>query len=65
MKTMDDLRALYKRSDFVKLERGMFCEEMANGASVVPHDHESAKQSPQSKSVNDALGAASLRVSSR
>jgi hypothetical protein len=65
MKTNDELRASYKRSDFVQLERGTFFEEVVNGVSGVPHDSESAEPLPQSSSVNDALCAAARRVSSR
>ena len=46
MKKKDDLRALYKRSDFVKLERGKCYEEVAKGTLVVSHDAELAKSSP-------------------
>ena len=62
MKTKDDLRALYKRSDFVKLDRGKFYEDVANGASVVPHDLELTKSSPISDPVNDSLDGAAARV---
>jgi hypothetical protein len=65
MRTNDDLRALYQRADFVKFERGKFYEEVANGASVLPDDTESAKPSEQSKPANDAPGATRLRAPSR
>jgi hypothetical protein len=49
----------------VELERGKCYEEVANGASVLPDDTESAKPSQQSKPVNDAPGATRLRAPSR
>jgi hypothetical protein len=49
------MRAEYKRSDFVKLERGKFCSEVVKGTSVVLVDPAIAKAFPPSQAVNEAL----------
>ena len=49
------MRAEYKRSDFGKLERGKFFNEVAKGTSVVLLDPKLAKSFPTSESVNEAL----------
>lgn len=54
-KVEGEMRAEYKRADFVKLERGKFFKEAAKGTSVVLLDPEIAKAFPTSESVNNAL----------
>ena len=54
-KVEGEMRAEYKRSDFVKLERGKFYKEVAKGTSVVLLDPALAKAFPTSQSVNEAL----------
>lgn len=49
------MRREYKRSDFTKLERGKFYEEVARGTTVVLLSPENAKAFPSSRAVNDAL----------
>jgi hypothetical protein len=49
------MRRGYKRSDFAKLERGKFYEEVAKGTTVVLLSPENAKVFPSSQAVNDAL----------
>jgi hypothetical protein len=48
------MRAEYKRSDFVKLERGKFFKE-ASGTSVALIEPKLAKTFPTSEAVNEAL----------
>lgn len=58
MKKVDDeMRPEYKRSDFVKLERGKFYKEFAKGTSVALLEPEIAKAFPTSEAVNEALAA--------
>lgn len=54
-KNEGEIRAGYKPADFMKLERGKFFKEAANGASVILLDPEIAKAFPTSESANDAL----------
>ena len=54
-KVKDEMRAEYKRSDFVKLERGKFYSEVVKGTSVVLLDPAIAKAFPTSQAVNEAL----------
>ena len=54
-KVEDTMRAEYKRSDFGKLERGKFFNEVAKGTSVVLLDPKLAKAFPTSEAVNEAL----------
>lgn len=54
-KATDEMRAEYKRSDFVWLERGKFHAEAAKGATVVVLSPSNAKALPSSRAVNDAL----------
>lgn len=54
-KADDELRPHYKRSDFVKLERGKFYKEAAKGTAVVLLDPHLAKAFPTSEAVNGAL----------
>ena len=56
MKKADtEMRAKYKRSDFIKLERGKFFKEASKGTSVALIAPELAKDSPTSEAVNEAL----------
>ena len=50
-----EMRAEYKRSDFVKLERGKFFKESAKGTSVALIEPKLAKAFPTSDAVNEAL----------
>lgn len=54
-KVKDEMRSEYKRSDFAKLERGKFYEEVAAGTSVALLEPAIAKAFPTSKAVNEAL----------
>ncbi len=54
-KVEDDMRSEYKRTDFVKLERGKFFKEVAKGTSVALIDPQLAKAFPTSEAVNQAL----------
>jgi hypothetical protein len=54
-KVEDEMRSEYKRSDFVKLERGKFFKEVAKGTSVALIDPKLAKAFPTSEAVNQAL----------
>ena len=54
-KAKDEMRPRYKRSDFVKLERGKFYAEVAKGTSVALLDPSVAKAFPTSRAVNEAL----------
>lgn len=54
-KLKDDMRAEYKRSDFVTLERGKFYKEAVKGTSVALLDPAIAKAFPTSEAVNAAL----------
>jgi hypothetical protein len=54
-KVENEIRAEYKRSDFVKLERGKFFKEVAKGTSVALIDPKLAKAFPTSEAVNEAL----------
>ena len=56
-KAKDEMRASYKRADFVKLERGKFFAEASRGTSVALLEPSVAKAFPTSKAVNDALKA--------
>ena len=49
------MRSEYKRSDFLRLERGKFYAEAAKGATVVVLSPSNAKAFPSSQAVNDAL----------
>jgi hypothetical protein len=56
MKKVDvEMRSEYKRTDFVKLERGKFFKEVAKGTSVALIDPKLAKAFPTSEAVNQAL----------
>lgn len=56
MKKVDsEMRSEYKRTDFVKLERGKFFKEAAKGTSVALIDPKLAKAFPTSEAVNQAL----------
>jgi hypothetical protein len=50
-----EMRAEYKRSDFVKLERGKFFKETSKGTSVALIEPKLAKAFPTSEAVNEAL----------
>lgn len=52
---MDDLRHEYKRSDFKKLERGKYYENVQASSNVVVLDEEMAAVFPNSAEVNKAL----------
>jgi len=54
-KAKDEMRKAYKRSDFSKLERGRFYDEVHQGTSVALLDPTIAKAFPTSKAVNEAL----------
>lgn len=54
-KAKNGMRREYKRSDFTKLERGKFYEEVTKGTAVVLLSPENAKVFPSSQAVNDAL----------
>jgi len=55
-KTKDnEMRRSYKRSDFVKLERGKFYAEVARGTSVALIEPAIAKAFPTSRAINEAL----------
>lgn len=54
-KIEDEMRSEYKRTDFVKLERGKFFKEVAKGTSVALIDPKLAKAFPTSEAVNQAL----------
>lgn len=65
-KARNGMRREYKRSDFTKLERGKFYEEVAKGTTVVLLSPENARAFPSSRAVNDALAvlrAAGTRTS--
>ena len=51
-----EMRAEYKRSDFVKLERGKYFKESSKGTSVALIEPKLAKAFPTSEAVNEALG---------
>lgn len=65
------MRPEYKRSDFTKLERGKFYDEVVKGTTVVLLSPENAKAFPSSQAVNDALaglralGRRTSRIASR
>ena len=54
-KANDEMRAGYRRSNFVSLERGKFYKEVVKGTSVVLLDPAIAKAFPTSEAVNEAL----------
>ena len=54
-KAETEIRAGYKRSDFVKLERGRFFKEVAKGTSIALIEPSLAKAFPTSQAVNEAL----------
>ena len=54
-KIEEDMRAEYKRSDFGKLERGKFFQEVAEGTTVALIEPQLAKAFPTSEAVNEAL----------
>jgi hypothetical protein len=54
-KAKDEMRSEYKRSDFSKLERGKFYEEVTEGTSVALLEPAIAKAFPTSQAVNEAL----------
>jgi hypothetical protein len=54
-KVEDQMRAEYKRTDFLKLERGKFFKEVAKGTSVALIDPKLARAFPTSEAVNQAL----------
>jgi hypothetical protein len=54
-KVEDEMRAEYKRSDFGKLERGKFFQEVAKGTTVALIEPKLAKAFPTSQAVNEAL----------
>ena len=54
-KAKDEMRPEYKRSDFARLERGKFYEEVAKGTAVALLEPPIAKAFPTSKAVNEAL----------
>ena len=55
MKKIDELRPEYKKSDFVKLERGKVHQAVSTGTSVALIDPALAKVFPPSEAVNAAL----------
>jgi hypothetical protein len=54
-KVEDEMRSEYKRTDFVKLERGKFFKEVAKGTSVALIDPQLSKAFPTPEAVNQAL----------
>jgi hypothetical protein len=54
-KAKDEMRPEYKRSDFIKLERGKFYAEAAKGTAVALLEPAIAKAFPTSQAVNEAL----------
>ena len=54
-KSESEMRAGYKRADFVQLERGKFFKAVAKGTSVALIDPKLAKAFPTSDAVNEAL----------
>lgn len=54
-KVKDELRTEYTRSDFAKMERGKFHEDVAKSTSVALLDPKIAKAFPTSEAVNEAL----------
>ena len=54
-KVKDEMRAEYKRTDFVKLERGRFYKEAAKGSAMALLEPAVAKAFPTSDAVNKAL----------
>ena len=54
-KAKDEMRREYKRSDFLKLERGKFYAEVVKGTSVALLEPSIAKAFPTSRAVNEAL----------
>ncbi len=54
-KARNGMRREYKRTDFGRLERGKFYEEVAKGTTVVLISPENAKAFPSSQAVNNAL----------
>lgn len=51
----DELRPEYRRSDFVKLERGKYAARVAANSNVVVLEPELAKAFPNDQAVNEAL----------
>ncbi|MSQ49981.1 MAG: hypothetical protein EXR30_06265 [Betaproteobacteria bacterium] len=56
-KAKDEMRAEYRRSDFVKMERGKFHAEVAAGTAVALLEPTIAKAFPTSRAVNKALAS--------
>ena len=54
-KAKEEMRRVYKRSDFSKLERGKFYAEVVKGTSVALLEPSIAKAFPTSRAVNEAL----------
>lgn len=50
-----EMRAEYKKSDFVKLERGKFFKAASKGTAVALIEPKLAKAFPTSEAVNEAL----------
>ncbi len=51
----DELRSEYKRSDFVRLERGKYYKRVLANSNVVILDDEVSAVFPNSAAVNEAL----------
>ena len=54
-KAKEEMRRVYKRSDFSKLERGKFYAQVVKGTSVALLEPSIAKAFPTSRAVNEAL----------
>jgi hypothetical protein len=54
-KTVDELRAEYKRSDFGSLVRGKYAQRVAESTNIVVLQPEVAKAFPNDRAVNKAL----------
>jgi len=55
VRTTDELRSEYKRSDFGALVRGKYAQRLAEATNVVVLDPSVAKAFPNDRAVNDAL----------
>jgi len=54
-RTPDELRAEYKRSDFPRLVRGKYAEQLRKSSNVIVLDPELTDLFPNSEAVNSAL----------
>ena len=54
-KTVDELRAEYKRSDFGPLVRGKYAQRVAESTNIVVLEPQVAKAFPNDRAVNKAL----------